>query len=70
MIFLACYDDNPKKAQATKLAEAVQSYQAKLGAVPNLVLVNEADAALVFPGCEVRAEKVIRPNTYHVGRLD
>jgi hypothetical protein len=70
MLPLGWYDDTPKKSTATKIYEAVQAYVTKFGAQPNLILVNERDAGAVYPGCEVRAEKRIGPNIYHVGRQD
>lgn len=70
MLFLHCYDDNPKKPVAQRLTEAVAGYEARMGTTPNLILVNEQDADATFPGCVVKAEKRIGPNIYHVGRAE
>jgi hypothetical protein len=69
-MFLHCYDDNPKKGVAQRLAEACAAYEARFGQSPNLILVSEQDASATYPGCEVKAEKRIGPNNYHIGRVE
>ena len=70
MTFLHYYDDNPKKPVAQRLTEACAAYEKRVGHRPNLILVSEADAAVAFPGCEVRAERRVGANNYHVGRAE
>jgi hypothetical protein len=70
MHFLHYYEDSPKKATAQRLAEAAHAYQTRFGALPNLILVSEQDAAATRPGCEVRVEKRISPNNYQLAHID
>jgi hypothetical protein len=67
IMFLHWYEDSPKKSIAQRLAEACAAYQTRFAQKPNLILVSEQDAAALFPGCEVRAERRISPNNYQVG---
>lgn len=70
MIFLHYYEDNPRKPVYARLIEAVQAHRSRLGVQPNLILVNEADKDATFAGCEIRVEKHIGLNIYHVRRVE
>jgi hypothetical protein len=70
MLYLHCYDDNPKKPTAARLAEACAAYEARFGEKPDLILISEQDAGATRDGCEVRVEKRVGPNNYHVGRTE
>lgn len=62
-MYLAWFDDNPKKTVEQRIADARAAYAAKFGTPPTRVLVNERDANT--PGVEASA--LVRPNTYYVG---
>lgn len=70
MLFLCWFDDNAKKPTAAKLTEAQTRYTERFGVAANVVLVNEADAGVGFPGCEVRVERRIRKDNYQLGRVE
>ena len=70
MTFLQCYEDSPKKTTAQRLDEACAAYAVRFGQEPNLILVSEQDAGATRPGCEVKAERRIGANNYHVGRQE
>jgi hypothetical protein len=63
------YDDNPKKAVAMRIAEAIQAYVDRFHSRPNVVLMNEAERIEV-KGVTTRSEGYIRKNNYWVGRSD
>ncbi|MFV9504909.1 MAG: hypothetical protein AB4911_10140 [Oscillochloridaceae bacterium umkhey_bin13] len=65
--FLMWYDDSPKLATTTKVADAIAAYHTRFRLPPNLVLVNEADLVRV-EGLEVRAAPTIHRHTFWVGR--
>lgn len=65
--FLMWYDDSPKLATTTKVAEAVAAYHGRFRQAPNLVLVHEADLVVV-DGLLIRAAPTIHRNTFWVGR--
>jgi hypothetical protein len=69
MNYLHIYDDS-KRPVAQRLIEACAAYRARFGTLPNLILVNEADALAAHPGCVIQVERRIGPNIYHVGRTD
>ncbi len=66
-MYLGWYDDDPKKAVALKIEEAVEAYVSRFRRRPNVVLVNEADKTDVS-GVAVRSESFIRRNNFWVGR--
>ncbi|HEU4324966.1 MAG TPA: hypothetical protein VFS21_17635 [Roseiflexaceae bacterium] len=66
-MYLGWYDDDPKKAVALKIEEAIEAYVSRFRRRPNVVLVNEADKADVS-GVAVRSESFIRRNNFWVGR--
>jgi hypothetical protein len=66
-MYLAWFDDNPKKAVELKIEEAVEAYFHRFHRRPNVVLVNEADMAEVS-GVQVRSESFIRRYNFWVGR--
>lgn len=66
-MYLGWYDDDPKKAVALKIEEAIEAYVSRFRRRPNVVLVNEADKADVS-GVVVRSESFIRRNNFWVGR--
>ena len=70
MLYLQCYEDNPKKGIAQRLQEACAAYEVRMGVTPNLILVNERDAGAQYPGCEIRVEKFVGPNNYQVGKTE
>jgi hypothetical protein len=70
MTFLHWFEDDPKKNVAIRFAQACGAYEARFGQSPNLILVNEHDASATRPGCEVRVDRRIGPNNYHVGRTE
>ena len=65
-MYLGWYDDNPKKALAVKLSEAIEAYEDRFGTHPNIVLVNEAEVAQI-DGVEITAKPFIRRYNYWVG---
>lgn len=65
--FLMWYDDSPKLATTTKVAEAVAAYHGRFRQAPNLVLVHEADLVAV-DGLLIRSAPTIHRNTFWVGR--
>lgn len=68
MQFLHIYDDS-KRPAGVKLADAASAYEKRFGQRPTLILVCEGEGA-PLPGCEVRPEKRIGPNNFHVGRVE
>lgn len=67
--YLMWFDYTARRDTATKIAHAVDAYEARFHTHPNVVLVNEADAGATAPaGISVRAEPTILPNNYWVGR--
>lgn len=68
-MYLGWFDDNPKKASALKIQEAIFAYTERFKTQPNVVLVNEADCAEV-KGIAVRSTDFIRRNNFWVGWED
>ena len=68
-MYLGWFDDNPKKAPALKIEEAIHAYVDRFKTRPNVVLVNEADRAEI-KGVLVRSEGYIRRNNFWVGWED
>lgn len=66
-MYLGWFDDNPKKATATKIDEAIAVYVARFGTRPNVVLVNKDELHERADGITVRAETYIRRNNYWAG---
>lgn len=66
-MYLAWFDDSPKKAVELKIEEAIEAYVQRFHRRPNVVLVNEADRAEVA-GVAVRSESFIRRYNFWVGR--
>lgn len=67
-MFMMWFDDSKKTPTAQKIEEAVAAYVRHFNGVrPNVVLVNEEDAAAVVVGVEVRASPTVRPCNYWVG---
>ncbi|MBK8200186.1 MAG: hypothetical protein IPK75_17710 [Acidobacteria bacterium] len=66
-MFLAWFDDNPKKTTGIKIAEAIAAYMARFQVRPTVVLVNAADLVEV-PGVTIRAVGYVRANTFWVGQ--
>jgi hypothetical protein len=76
-MYLGWFDDNPKKAAALKIQEAIYAYTERFKSQPNVVLVNEADVSpeLGGPGAGlkgvvVRSASFIRRNNFWVGKED
>lgn len=69
MLFLVWYDENPQKAAAEKIREAVAAYVGRFTTTPSLVLVNVVDYADVT-GVVVRSERTVQPNNFWVGHKD
>jgi hypothetical protein len=70
MLYLHWFDDNAKKPVLTKIGEACAAYEFRFGTRPDRILVSEADAGTVIPGCEVKAERRIGPHNYQVGKAE
>ena len=66
-MYLGWFDDNPKKANKDKIAEACAAYVARFQMQPNVVLVNRDDAT---DDPRVRVEGYIRKNNFWVGWED
>ena len=66
-MYLCWYDDNPKHTTASKIAAAMQAYEDRFHARPNVVLTNEAEQIAV-DGVQVRSEGYVRRNNFWVGR--
>jgi hypothetical protein len=67
-MFLAWFDDSPKKDARTKIAEAIAAYQARFGTRPSVVLTNEAERVDVA-GLVVRSEGYIRKSNFWLGMI-
>jgi hypothetical protein len=65
--YLMWYDDNPKVPLLHKIEDAIAAYTRRFAVEPNVVLVNETQAA-DFQGVAVRAVDYVRCNTFWVGR--
>jgi hypothetical protein len=68
MLYLHCYDADPKRSASQRLASVVEAYTARFGVQPDIILVNEIDAGATYPGVEIKAEKRIGPNNYQAGK--
>jgi hypothetical protein len=60
------YDDNPKVSVLTKIEQAVDAFTERFAMAPNVVLVNETQAA-EFGGIQVRSADYVRRNNFWVG---
>ncbi|NWG22504.1 MAG: hypothetical protein HXY39_19535 [Chloroflexi bacterium] len=65
-MYMMWFDDNARKAAATKIEEAIAAYIRHFKTRPNVVLVNQLDQADV-PGVQVRAEQYVRRDNFWVG---
>lgn len=68
MLFLAYFDDTPKRTTADKLRAATAAYANRFGVPPTLILVSEADKDAAYPGAEVRVERRVGVNNFQIGR--
>ena len=68
-MYLLWYCDNPKKATAMKVAEAIQAYTDRFKTRPNVVLMNKEELIEVA-GVTARSEGYIRKFNYWVGWED
>ena len=66
MLYLGWYDDDTKKATATKISEGIERYEQKFGAAPNVCLVAEKEL-VEHPRVVVRAARTVRPNNFFIG---
>jgi hypothetical protein len=76
-MYLGWFDDNPKKAAAIKIQEAIYAYTERFKTQPNVVLVNEDDVSpdvgtgsAGIKGVAVRSASFIRRNNFWVGWED
>ncbi len=66
MIYLGWYDDDAKKKVITKIDEAIERYERKYKATPNICLVSEKEL-VEHPRIKVRAARHLRPSYFYVG---
>lgn len=65
--YLVWFDDDRKKASATKIEEAVDAYARRTGRQPNVVLINERDRADSPVGIQLRTPSYVQPSYFYVG---
>lgn len=68
-MFLAWFDDNPKKSLMDKIDEAIGCYEERFETVPNLCLVNVKDN-VAHPKLSVKVVKTVQPNNFWIGYGD
>lgn len=68
-MFLAWFDDSPKKSPLDKIDEAVDCYEERFGVAPTLCLVNERDM-VAHPSLKVKSVKTVRANNFWLGYED
>ena len=66
-MYLAWYDDHPKKAVQYKITEAIDVYEDRFGERPNVVLVHESQVTDPVEGVSVVVRPYIRPHYFWVG---
>lgn len=66
MIYLGWYDDDTRKQTLTKIDEAIERYEQKFGATPNVCLVSEKEV-VEHNRVQVRASRHVRPNNFMIG---
>lgn len=69
-MFLVWYDNDRKRPLHVKIAAAAERYQERFGAVPELVLLNPAQAGeeVEIAGIPVRTTPLVSPNHLYIGR--
>jgi len=66
-MYLAWFDDHPKKETRYKISEAISAYESRFGTSPNVVLVNEAQTMDAVDGVQVVSRRNIRKHNFWVG---
>lgn len=67
-MYLAWFDDHPKKEVRYKISEAISAYEDRFGTPPNVVLVNESQSTDgSVEGIEVVSRPYIRVHNFWVG---
>lgn len=67
-MYLAWFDDHPKKETRYKISEAIDAYEGRFGTRPNVVLVNEAQIVETnVEGVEIIVRRYVRKHNFWVG---
>jgi hypothetical protein len=66
-MYLAWFDDHPKKDVRYKISEAISAYENRFGTHPNVVLVNETQVMEPVEGVAVVTRPYIRKHNFWVG---
>ncbi len=66
-MYLAWFDDHPKKDLRFKIIEAIDAYEYRFGERPNVVLVNESQTSEPVEGVNVVVRPYIRQHYFWVG---
>jgi hypothetical protein len=67
-MYLAWFDDHPKKELKYKITEAIYAYEDRFGTRPNVVLVNEAQTTdMPVDGVQVVSRSYVRKHNFWVG---
>ena len=66
-MYLAWFDDHPKKEVRYKISEAISAYENRFGTVPNVVLVNETQTMDAVEGVQIISRRYIRKHNFWVG---
>ncbi|HEY1016006.1 MAG TPA: hypothetical protein VGE07_25075 [Herpetosiphonaceae bacterium] len=66
-MYLAWFDDHPKKELAFKISEAIFAYEDRFGTRPNVVLVNETQTMDPVEGVQIVSRSYVRKHNFWVG---
>lgn len=66
-MYLAWFDDHPKKEVRYKISEAISAYENRFGTVPNVVLVNETQTMEAVDGVQIISRRYVRKHNFWVG---
>jgi hypothetical protein len=69
-MFLVWYDGDRKRPLRAKVEAAVERYQERFGTVPELILLNPAQAGDTeeIAGIPIRTTLLVSPNHLYIGR--
>ncbi len=66
-MYLAWFDDHPKKEVRYKISEAISAYENRFGTLPNVVLVNETQTMEAVDGVQIISRRYVRKHNFWVG---
>lgn len=66
-MYLAWFDDHPKKELKFKISEAIYAYEDRFGTRPKVVLVNETQTMEPVEGVRIISHSYVRKHNFWVG---